>query len=168
MARAAVRVSALRGCTAAAYLREHVLAGLDDELGQVLGRDVRNSPALGSRSVEDDLVVALLTGRGDELVRLEILAVLRVHVQHIGNASLLAAFEHFFEAYRNDRDAQLAGLLGELFVHSARQRGVYAHEWCGSAAPRQRGMRGRHLGCERRVVWGQGSGVTSQISSEHE
>ena len=120
MARAAVRVSAVRGCAAAAYLREHVLAGLDDELGQVLGRDVRNSPALGSRSVEDDLMVALLTDRGDELVRLEILAVLRVHVQHIGNASLLAAFEHFFEAYRNDRDAQLAGLLGEFVVHSAR------------------------------------------------
>ena len=153
MARAAVRGSAVRGCAAAAYLREHVLAGLDDKLGQVLGRDVRNRPALGTRVVEDDLEVGLLTGRGDELVRLEILVVLRVHVQHIGDASLLAAFEHFLDAYRKDRDAQLAGLLGEFVVrHSARQSGVYAHEWCGSAAPRQRGERARHLGCERRVA----------------
>ena len=121
VARASVRVWAVRGCAAAAYLREHVLGDLDDVLGQDLGIDVRNGPTFGRLSQKT--ILRSYFSQTAAMTSCDLKSfMLRVDVQHIGNANLRAAFEHFLEAYRNDHDAQLAGLLGEFLICAAARR----------------------------------------------
>lgn len=134
VARASVRVWAVRGCAAAAYLREHVLGDLDDVLGQDLGIDVRNGPTFGRLSQKTILRSYFSQTAAMTSCDLKSFMYSALTCSTLVMPASAPPSNIFLKRTGMIMTRSLPAFL-ESFS-SARQRGVYAHEWCGSAAPR--------------------------------